>query len=114
MLNQLLLWKKKGNGMQFHSRRRSKKGIAGFTISLFCVVLFLVLCVLSTVAKGQAGVFVGACGLGIMALCVVAFVLCLKGLKEKDVYTTIPFVGLLVAGSMFVLFFCLYITGIKF
>lgn len=114
MIDQLLLWKKKGNGMQFHSRKRSKKGIAGFALSLICVTLFLVLCVLSAMAKGEAGTFVGICGLCVMALCVVAFVLCLKGLKEKDVYTTIPFVGLLVSGSMFVLFFCLYIMGIHF
>lgn len=114
MINQLLLWKKKGNGMQFHSRKRSKKGIAGFVLSLICVTLFLVLCVLSAMAKGDAGIFVGICGLGIMALCIVAFVLSWNGLKEKDVYTTIPFVGLVVSGSMFVVFFCLYITGIHF
>lgn len=114
MVNQLLLWKKKGNGMQFHSRKRSKKGIAGFVLSLFSVILFLVLCVLSAMAKGEAGTFVGICGLAVMALCGTAFYLSLKGLKEKDVYTTIPFVGLVVSGSMFVLLFCLYITGIKF
>lgn len=113
-MSQLLLWKKKGNGMQFHSRKRSKKGIAGFVLSLLCVILFLVLCVLSAMAKGEAGAFVGICGLCVMLLCGVAFFLSLTGLKEKDVYTTIPFVGLLVSGSMFVIFFCLYITGIKF
>lgn len=106
--------KKEIDGMHFHSRKKSKKGVAGFVLSLFGVVLVLVLCVLATLAEGEAGLFVGIGGLCAMLICGVAFWLCLQGLKERDVYTKIPFAGLIVSGAMFVLLFCLYVAGIKF
>jgi len=101
-------------GMHFHGRKRSKTGVAGFIISVVCVVLFLVLCIISAAAKGESGEFIGALGLFVMAGCGVSFYLSLKGLKEKDVYTKLPFAGLVISGVLFVLLFCLYVMGIQF
>lgn len=107
---------KKGSrdGMHFHSRKRSKKGIAGFVLALIGVVAFLTLCVVSAMAQGEAGIVVGALGLLVAALSGGAFFLSLKGLKEQDVYTTIPFIGLVVSGALFVFLFCLYVMGLQF
>ncbi len=101
-------------GMHFHGRKRSKTGVAGFIISVVCVVLFLVLCIISAAAKGESGEFIGALGLFVMAGCGVSFYLSLKGLKEKDVYTKLPLAGLVISGVLFVLLFCLYVMGIQF
>lgn len=101
-------------GMHFHGRKRSKTGVAGFIISVVCVVLFLVLCIISAAAKGESGEFIGALGLFVMAGCGVSLYLSLKGLKEKDVYTKLPFAGLVISGVLFVLLFCLYVMGIQF
>jgi len=99
-------------GMHFHGRKRSKGGVAGFVLAITAVALFLALCIVSAVAKGAAGPLVGALGLLAMVLCGTAFWLSFKGLKERDVYTKIPFAGLLISGGLFVLLFCLYIVGI--
>ena len=101
-------------GMHFHGRKRSKTGVAGFTVSVVCVVAFLVLCIISAAAQGKSGEYIGALGLFIMAGCGVSLYLCLKGLKEKDVYTRLPFAGMIISGVLFVLMFCLYVTGIQF
>lgn len=111
---ELLLKKKDRDGMHFHSRKRSKKGIAGFALSLISVCALLVLCVISATAKGEAGTIIGVLGLLVAALSAGAFFLSLKGLKEQDVYTTIPFIGLVISGGLFVFLFCLYVTGLQF
>lgn len=112
MSEEVLFRKAERKGVHFHGRARSKSGVAGFVLAIAAAVLFSVLCVLSAVAKGAAGLFVGALGLIAMILCGIAFRLCLKGLKERDVYTKMPFAGLIISGGLFVLLFCLYIVGI--
>jgi hypothetical protein len=88
--------------------------MTGFVLSLLAVVLVIGLCVVSAMAEGAAGGIVGVLGLGAMCLSAGALCLCLKGLKEHDVYTGIPFAGLLISGVLFVFLFCLYILGIQF
>lgn len=114
-MNEDTLFRKKGrDGMHFHSKKRSREGVAGFVLSLVAVVVFLVLCIFSAVMKGEAGELVGAIGLGILFLCGGSFYLSFKGLKERDVFTRLPFAGLLISGVLFVVLFCLYIVGIQF
>ncbi len=101
-------------GMHFHGRKRSKTGVTGFVLSIVCVVSFLVLCIISAAAKGESGEFIGVLGLFVMAGCGVSLYLSLKGLKEKDVYTRLPFAGMVISGVLFVILFCLYVMGIQF
>lgn len=100
--------------IHFHSRKRSKKGTVGFLLAMLGALSFLALCIISAVAGGAAGSYIGVAGLVVAAVCIIAFFLSLQGLRERDVYTKLPFVGLLTAGGLFVLLFCLYITGIRF
>lgn len=105
---------KKGSrdGMHFHSRKRSRKGIAGFVLAMIGVTVFIILCVVSAMAKGEAGSIIGVMGIFVAALSAGAFSLSLKGLKEQDVYTAIPFAGLVISGVLFVFLFCLYVLGL--
>lgn len=105
---------KEKDTIHFHSRRRSRKGTAGFVLAMLCVLVFLILCVVSAIEKGETGSWLGIAGLAVAVLCVVAFVLSLQGLRERDVYIKLPFAGLLSAGGLFVLLFCLYIIGMPF
>lgn len=114
MKDMTLFHKNEWDGMHFQSRRRSRKGIAGFILAMLGTLIFLALCIISAVAKGEAGSIVGIIGLGVMVICGIAFYLSLKGLKEQDVYTRLPFAGLVVSGGLFVLLFCLYVLGIRF
>jgi len=101
-------------GMHFHGRRKSKTGMTGFVISVVCVVAFLILCIISAAAQGESGEYIGALGLFVMVGCGVSLYFSLKGLKEKDVYTRLPFAGMIISGVLFVLMFCLYVMGIQF
>ncbi len=107
-----LFEKKSRDRIHFHSKKRSKEGVAGFVLSLVAVGIMLVLCIWSAAAKGDAGVAVGIIGLAVMAVCGLAFYLSLKGLKERDVYTRLPFAGLIISGALFVFLFCLYVLGL--
>lgn len=104
----------KTDGMHFHSRKRSRKGTMGFVLAVICLLVFLILCVISAATKGTAGEAIGIAGLCVTMFCGVAFWFSLCGLKERDVYTKIPFAGLLLSGFLFVLLFCLYVTGLPF
>ena len=104
--------KKERGGMHFHGRKRSKQGVAGFALSVLAAAAFVVLCIVSAMKEGAAGVFVGALGLLTMAIGGLAFWLCFKGLKERDVFTKLPFAGMIISGVLFVVLFCLYIVGI--
>ena len=101
-------------GMRFHGRKRSKTGVTGFVLSVVCVVAFFVLCIVSAAAQGESGELIGALGLFVMAGCGVSLYLSLQGLKEKDVYTRLPFTGMIISGVLFVVLFCLYVVGIQF
>ncbi|MBQ9767687.1 MAG: hypothetical protein IJW37_06260 [Lachnospiraceae bacterium] len=114
MTEESLFRKKERDGMHFHSKKRSQKGTIGFVLAVLCVLVFLVLCVASAVAGGAAGEIVGVIGLLLAVVSGVAFWLSLQGLKERDVYTKLPFAGLLIAGLVFIVLFCLYVTGIQF
>lgn len=114
MNSDALFRKGERGGMRFHGRKRSKTGLAGFALSVVCVVVFLVLCIVSASAKGESGEYIGVLGLLVMACCGVSCYLSLKGLKEKDVYTRLPLAGLIISGTLFVLLFCLYVMGIQF
>lgn len=114
MTEESLFRKKERDGMHFHSRKRSQKGTVGFALAVLCVLVFLVLCVVSAAADGAAGESVGVVGLVLAVVSGVAFWLSLQGLKERDIYTKIPFAGLLISGMVFIILFCLYVTGIQF
>ena len=114
MSSEALFRKRERRGMHFHGRKRSKKGIAGFVLSLVAVASVIALCIVSASVKGEAGEVVGALGLLAMLMSGVALYLCFKGLKEHDVYTRLPFAGLLISGVLFVFLFCLYVLGIQF
>lgn len=109
-----LFRKTERRGMHFHGRKRSKTGVAGFAGSVACVVLFFVLCIISAAEKGKSGELIGVMGFLTMAGCGVSFYFSLKGLKEQDVYTKLPLAGLVISGVLFVVLFCLYVTGIQF
>lgn len=108
-----LFRKKERDGIRFHSKRRSGKGTLGFALAVLCVITLCVLFVSSAATAGSSGAAVGMIGLLLAAASAVAFWLSLQGLKEQDVYTGLPFAGLLLAGLVFIILFCLYITGIR-
>ena len=114
MTEESLFRKKERDGMHFHSKKRSQKGTVGFVLAVLCTLGFLTLCIVSAAAGGAAGEIVGAVGLLLAVVSGVAFWLSLQGLRERDVYTGLPFAGLLIAGLVFIILFCLYVTGIRF
>lgn len=114
MNSEELFRKAERGGVHFHGRKRSKTGVLGFWFSVICVAVFLLLCIISAAAKGESGEFIGVLGLFVMAGCGGSFYFSLKGLKEQDVYTRLPFAGLVISGVLFVVLFCLYVTGIQF
>lgn len=114
MAEDILFREKERGRRRFHSRKRSKKGALGFGLAVLCCVVFLVLCIVSAIAAGGAGEEIGIIGMLVMFASAGAFVLSLQGLKEQDVYTGIPFAGLILSGGMFIILFCLYVAGIRF
>jgi len=102
----------KDKNVRFHNRKNSGMGLAGFILAVVCLVFLLLLCLISATALGNAGEAIGVAGLLVAIGCLASIHLCIKGMSEKEVYTRLPFAGMILSGAVFVLLFCFYISGL--
>lgn len=98
--------------MHFQSRKRSVKGVVGFWMSIVSVLFVILLCTLSVMKNGAAGIILGFLGVFVFVFSGFSFSLSLRGLKERDVFTKLPMAGLIISGMVLVFLFILYILGI--
>lgn len=98
--------------MKFRGRTQSKNGIWSLCLSVISIIGFISLCVVSTIWQGNAPMLVGSIALLLTVFCITAFWLAVNALKEKEVYYGVPIAGLILSGTQFVIFLCLYMMGI--
>ena len=104
--------KEKKSSLRFSGKAHSKKGILSAFIAGVSWIVFLVLCVYSTIQEGQAELVVGAVGMLDAGLALLGAFLAMKGLQEREVYYIFPTVGILLNGVLFVIYFSLYFMGV--
>lgn len=97
--------------IQFTDQYHPKQGIISMLIGVGTVILLCVLFVLSSNAKGNAGLFVGGLGMVDLAISVFGFVLAVKCFKKEEIYVITPTLGAVFNGMMIIGCMLLYVIG---
>lgn len=97
--------------IKFRGEQQSKRGIFSFIIAIFVVVSFIVLSLISSMAKGAGGIELGAIGLLCFAFAIYGFLLAIKATKEKDIFYKLPIASMILNGLFIILYFVLYLIG---
>jgi hypothetical protein len=97
--------------IHFSGRRHSRLGIISAAIGITVVLGFLVISIISGMAKGKGGLILGVVGILLFCLSIFGFILSYKACREKDVFYRFPITGAILNGFMTVFLLILYILG---
>ena len=86
--------KRKKDGLHLTDKKHPKQGIASTILGLLSLVLFLVLCILSGQAGGNAGIWIGIWGVVLAVINIWGFVLGMISLKLENIPPAKPQVTL--------------------
>ncbi|MBP3609986.1 MAG: hypothetical protein J6J42_06580 [Lachnospiraceae bacterium] len=104
--------KEKKSSLHFAGRTHSRKGMMSTVIAGFAWIIFIALCVYSTIQEGKAELVAGAIGIFDAFFALTGAILAMKGFQEREVYYVLPTVGILLNGFLFVIYFALYFMGV--
>ena len=96
--------KRKKDGLHLTDKKHPKQGIAS-------TILFLVLCILSGQAGGNAGIWIGIWGVVLAVINIWGFVLGMISLKLENIRQLFPSLGVIINGLMVLMYLVIYIIG---
>lgn len=102
---------KKGS-LHFRKKQHSKMGIISTIISIFAWGIFIALSTYSTITNGNVEIVIGMIGILDAFFTFFGAVLAIKSLQEREVTYSFPVVGILLNGTLFVIYFILYFMGV--
>lgn len=102
---------KKGS-LRFRKKEHSKIGIISTIISIVAWGIFIALSVYSTITEGNVEKIMGVVGILDAVLAFFGAVLSIKGLQERDVSYSFSIIGIILNGTLFVIYFLLYFMGV--
>lgn len=103
---------KKKDEFKFSDKYHPVQGIVGVVLALLVLITTCVLFYISSTSAGNAGVWVGFTGIGMFIINIIGFILSVRGFRMQDIYYHFPIAGILLNGSLFIVFLLLYIVGI--
>lgn len=104
--------KRKKDSFIFSGRSHSVKGIISVILAATSLSSIIFSSIISSISHGNGGIFLGVIGVLALFISLAGFILGIKGSLEKEVYYTVPIVGMIVNGVLFLFYFVLYIVGI--
>ncbi len=102
----------KKTALHFAGRRHSSRGVASIVIGGIAWLIFLALCISSSVSGGAAPMLVGTIGVLDALFAIAGMITAWRGFQERDVYYALPIVGMSANGILFVVYFSLYFMGV--
>lgn len=102
----------KKSSLHFSGRKLSKQGLTATVIGGIGWLIFAALSMYSAGQDGNGAFFIGVIGLLDAVFALAGVVLSYRGLHERDVYYTLPIIGMILNGTLFVLYFALYFMGV--
>lgn len=97
--------------IQFTDKTHPVPGIISVILGFCSFVLLLVLCILSSKAKGAAGMEVGTLGILDFAVSLTGFIMAVKCYRKEDIYLLMPSIGAALNGILVILCMILYVMG---
>ncbi len=104
--------KEKKGSLHFRKKQHSKIGIISTVISIIAWGIFIALSTYSTITNGNVEMVIGIIGILDAFFTFFGAVLAIKGLQEREVAYSFPVVGILLNGTLFVIYFILYVMGV--
>ena len=101
----------KRNRIQFTDKTHPVQGIISTLIGVGALVLLCVLFILSSKAKGNAGLFAGVLGMADLAVSIAGFIMAIKCFEKDDIYMVTPTLGAVLNGIMVISCMLLYVMG---
>jgi len=104
--------KERKTSLRFSGRKHSRGGMISTVIGGIAWSIFIAVCICSSVAGGNAELFVGGIGILDAFFSIAGIINAIRGFKEREVYYVLPTVGIVLNGILFVIYFSLYFMGI--
>ncbi len=97
--------------IQFTDKTHPVMGIVSVILGCAALVLLVVLCVVSSMAKGTAGLGIGYLGILVLGIACAGFLLAARCYRKEDIYMATPAVGSVLNGLLVVAGLLLYVIG---
>ena len=90
-----------------------QKTLTGVLCGIVSILTLIILIIISTVNKGQAGIGIGVAGMLAFIINIIGMTMTVKGIQESEnMFFTLPLLGLVFNGIMLVVYLVLYVVGI--
>lgn len=104
--------KKRGqSSLQLTDKRHPASGIIAAVLGMLSVILFIILCFISSESHGNAGLSIGLAGIFCFLLSVTGFILAWITLRRENIRPVFPTIAALISGLSVVFYMVLYILG---
>lgn len=104
--------KRKKESYKFSGRSHSVRGLISVALAGASLLSIIISSIVSAMSHGNGSLFLGVVGIIALSISLVGFILGIKGSLEKEIYYTVPVVGMIVNGLLFLFYFVLYVVGI--
>ena len=101
----------KKRSYKFTDKKHTKQGICSTLLGLAALILLSVGVGMAYQTFGNARSMAGLLGLLSMLASVLGFVLAIQGFREDDVYYLFSPIGMIVNGSLFILWTLIFVAG---
>ena len=104
---------KKNQKYSILNKKKALSGRLGVILGCISAAAFLFCVIVSVVAGGKGGTFIGAVGLASMLLPLYGLTECIKDLSANKNRIRITYLGAALCGAMFFLWLAIFLAGIK-
>lgn len=107
------MFKKKKAEIKFVGRKQSIYGLISTIIGGASAVALGILFYITTRSEGTTSVWLGLAGLLLLAITLAGLITGVSGFKQKDIFYTLPIVGVTLNGVLFLGMVILYFLGLS-
>lgn len=104
--------KEKKRTLQFSNRRHARGGIISMVTAVIGWIILVALCIYSSSTGGNAAEVAGILGILDAVFALIGIINAYHGFQEREVTYAMPMIGMVLNGSLFVIYFILYLMGI--
>lgn len=97
--------------IQFSDKTHPTRGILSVILAGITLLILVVLCIVSGMAKGQAGIGIGFAGIGALGMSLIGFIMAVRCSREEDIYMVTPAVGSVLNGTLTLMLMVLFFIG---
>lgn len=103
--------KKRQSSLRLTDKKHPVSGMVASGLGLLSVILFIVLCFISSESHGNAGLSIGLAGIFCFLLSVTAFIMAWAALRKENIRPVFPTMAAVISGLSIVFYMVIYVLG---